>query len=76
VIAKDVEPYAVVGGVPAKPIRMRFADREIAFLKEFRWWDRDEAWLRENWKALHDIGGFMARFGGSPGAPGSPGSPA
>lgn len=73
VVAKDVEPYAVVGGVPAKPIRMRFAEPEIAFLREFRWWDRDEAWLRENWKAFHDIGAFMARFRGSPGTPGSPG---
>ncbi len=39
VVTKDVEPYTVVGGVPAKPIRRRFSDDTIERLLALRWWD-------------------------------------
>ena len=42
-VTKDVEPYAIVGGNPARTIRKRFPDEEIALLMEMRWWD----WSRE-----------------------------
>ncbi|MBX3199350.1 MAG: type B chloramphenicol O-acetyltransferase [Labilithrix sp.] len=38
VVTKDVEPYAIVGGNPAKPIRKRFTDDEIEKLLEMQWW--------------------------------------
>lgn len=38
-VTKNVEPYAIVGGNPAKPIRKRFDDGEIAMLLEMSWWD-------------------------------------
>jgi len=38
-VTRDVEPYAIVGGNPAKPIRKRFEDRLIALLLEMKWWD-------------------------------------
>ncbi|CAB3682751.1 Chloramphenicol acetyltransferase [Achromobacter pulmonis] len=38
-ITKDVEPYTIMGGNPAKPIRKRFADDDIALLLEMQWWD-------------------------------------
>ncbi len=39
VVTKDVEPYSIVGGNPAKVIRKRFADEKIKDLLELRWWD-------------------------------------
>jgi chloramphenicol O-acetyltransferase type B len=38
-VTRDVEPYTIVGGNPAKPIRKRFSDEEIAMLLEMAWWD-------------------------------------
>jgi len=43
VVTKDVAPYTIVGGVPAKPIRRRFSDEIIAQLKSMQWWN----WPRE-----------------------------
>jgi len=39
VVTKDVEPYTIVGGVPAKPIRKRLSDKAIEKLLASRWWD-------------------------------------
>lgn len=39
VITKDVEPYAIVAGNPAKVIRMRFPEEQVQMLLEMRWWD-------------------------------------
>jgi virginiamycin A acetyltransferase len=38
-VTKDVEPYTIVGGNPARVIRKRFADETIDFLLNLRWWD-------------------------------------
>lgn len=55
VVTKDVKPYSIVGGVPAKEIRKRFSDEEIEFLKEFKWWDKPEDWIKENAEKFDDI---------------------
>ncbi|AEV31287.1 acetyltransferase (isoleucine patch superfamily) [Owenweeksia hongkongensis DSM 17368] len=39
VVTKDVEPYSIVGGNPAKLIRKRFSEEKIAELLELKWWD-------------------------------------
>lgn len=40
-VVKDVEPYTIVGGNPAKPIRKRFSDEQIEILLQLKWWDWD-----------------------------------
>ena len=39
VVTKDVPPYSIVGGVPAKVIRIRFSEEMIDRLEEIKWWD-------------------------------------
>lgn len=48
VVTKDVEPYAIVGGNPAKIIRKRFSDEEIKRLLEISWWDWPIEKITEN----------------------------
>jgi len=38
-VTRDVEPYTIVGGNPARPIRKRFAADDIALLMQMQWWD-------------------------------------
>ena len=47
VVTKDVEPYSIVGGVPAKPIRKRFSEEKIAELLEMKWWDWSEQEIQQ-----------------------------
>lgn len=39
VVTKNVEPYALVGGNPARQVRTRFPEQEVALLLQARWWD-------------------------------------
>ena len=41
VVGSEVEPYTIVVGNPAKPIRKRFDDELIDLLEKFKWWDMD-----------------------------------
>lgn len=47
VVTKDVAPYAIVGGVPAKEIKKRFSDTIINELEELKWWDKSEKELEK-----------------------------
>ena len=52
VVTKDVPPYTIVGGVPAKTIRKRFSDEDIATLMELKWWDLPPARILERIKYI------------------------
>lgn len=62
VVTKDVEPYAIVGGVPAKFIKKRFSDENIKKLLEFKWWDKDLDWTKTNWRYFNDSDKFFEKF--------------
>jgi len=59
VITKNVPDYNIVGGVPARFIRKRFEEEEIKFLREVKWWDKDEAWMEKNISRFWSIDEFM-----------------
>jgi virginiamycin A acetyltransferase len=48
VVASHVEPYTIVAGNPARPVRKRFDDRTIARLLAIRWWDWPVERITEN----------------------------
>lgn len=48
VVTKDVPPYTIVGGVPAKTIRKRFSDEVIAELLRIQWWNWDKERIKKN----------------------------
>lgn len=52
VVTKDVPPYTIVGGVPAKKIRKRFADAVIDILEVVKWWDWDIEKISEHIQAI------------------------
>ena len=48
VVTKDVAPYSIVGGVPAKVIKMRFSDEVIKKIENSRWWEWNTKSILEN----------------------------
>lgn len=55
VVVKDVPPYAIMGGVPAKVIRYRFSDDIIEYLLSLQWWSKDDAFIAKHVELFHKI---------------------
>lgn len=47
-VIKDVEPYSIIGGNPAREIKKRFSEEKIAKLLELKWWDWDVEKITKN----------------------------
>ena len=62
VVTKNVEPYTIVAGNPAKEIRKRFDENTVAQLIDLRWWDKDLEWLSGNADYFSDIKKFLKNF--------------
>ncbi|MBS9903566.1 CatB-related O-acetyltransferase [Vibrio alginolyticus] len=54
VVTKNVSPYAIVGGVPAKVIRYRFNEEDIETLLNIKWWDESIDRLQECTEVMED----------------------
>ena len=58
VVTKDVPPYAIVGGAPAKVIKYRFSPEDIRWLRNNRWWDLDPLVLKDHLNEFCNIQEF------------------
>lgn len=63
VVVKDLEPYGIYAGIPARLIRYRFSHREIAQLQSIMWWDKGESWVREHFREFQNLGEFLKMHG-------------
>ncbi len=64
-VTRDIPPYAIAVGTPAKVIRYRFTPEQIERLLEIKWWDKDIRWIKENASAFDDIDAFIAHAASS-----------
>ncbi len=63
IVTKDVPPYAIVGGVPAKVIKYRFTQEQIKLLLEIKWWDWSKSDIQRNLDSFYQIKDFTAQLG-------------
>ncbi|MHA7865505.1 CatB-related O-acetyltransferase [Flagellimonas marinaquae] len=64
VVTKDVAPYSIVGGVPARVLKKRFNEEEVKKLLSLKWWNKDEDWLRENIYLFNSTKSFLEEIKG------------
>ncbi|SDJ24552.1 Acetyltransferase (isoleucine patch superfamily) [Lachnospiraceae bacterium G41] len=62
VVTKDVPPYAVVAGVPAKIIRYRFKEDEIEKLLQIKWWDKSNEWIKTHAEEFENVTSFIESY--------------
>lgn len=64
VVTSDVSPYAIVGGVPAKLLRLRFSAEQIEELMRIAWWEWTDAEVRERCDDLSspDVDSFISKY--------------
>ena len=58
-ITKDVDPYTIVAGVPAKQIGKRFTEEQILFLENRKWWNDPLDGIKSNKNLFSDIEAFI-----------------
>jgi len=63
VVTRDVAPYQVVAGVPARPLRLRFAPAVIEKLMTIAWWDWDRRTLEQRFDDFSSLERFLETYG-------------
>lgn len=63
VVVKDVPPYAIVGGNPARLIRSRFDESQVLMLNEIKWWEWSVEEIKENADLFCDMDAFLDKYG-------------
>lgn len=59
-VTKDVLPYSIVGGIPAREIRKRFDVNKIDNLLKIKWWERNDEWIKKNINLFSNVNNFLA----------------
>ena len=62
IVTKDVEPYNVVAGIPAKPIRKKYDDSTVEALLRIRWWEQPVEWIAEHAQEFFDVEQFVSKY--------------
>ena len=62
VVTHDVEPYQVVAGVPARPLRFRFPPAVIERILGTRWWEWSRPQLEQRWRDLCSLDEFLQKY--------------
>jgi virginiamycin A acetyltransferase len=71
VVTHNVPPYAIVGGVPAKILRYRYTEKQIAELLKIAWWNWPEEKIKANIDYFYgDIDDFIKKFAATEQLPG------
>lgn len=55
IVTKDVPPYAIVGGVPAKIIKYRFSHEIIQKLLKLKWWEKNQNWIKNHAEDFENV---------------------
>ena len=63
VVTKDVPPYTIVGGVPAKLLKKRFNEAIIKKIEKIHWWNWEASKIKKNILLFYDIEKFIKKFG-------------
>lgn len=63
VVTRDVAPYTIVAGVPAKPLRTRFPRQVWQQLEQIAWWDWSHELLKQRLEDFYDIRRFIDLYG-------------
>ena len=59
IVTKDIPPYAIIGGVPAKIIKYRFDEETIAKLLEIQWWNKNQDWIQAHAEQFENVERFL-----------------
>jgi len=68
IVTKNVEPYNIVAGIPARVIKKRFTDDQINFLQQEKWWNKDWMYLQKVsylFKSIEDFKNIEGEFNGT-----------